>query len=201
MLPDFPKSRSELERRLMLRLDAIMREKAPILREIGGITQHEGDIIAYEQITDTGTRIVSEGFKEGRSHFTVAFKDVPKLAGEKLEAKLHEIADDMSRQQSLALQAQLDNVTREAGTALDAGGAPLNKELHLEMMSKVEMQFDPITCQPRMIFWGSPKMIEDFQRAMEEWKKDPEFVRKSKEIMAHKFEEWRDRESRRKLVD
>ena len=185
----------------MLRVQAIMREKAPILSQIGGITQHDGDVIAYEQITDSGTRVVSEGFKEGRTDFTVAFKDVPTLMGEKLEAKLNEIADDMARQHSLALQAQLDSVTREAGTAFDAGGAPLNKEMHLEMMDKVEMQFDPATGKPEMIFWASATMIEEFQKAMEEWKRDPEFVRKSKEIMSRKYEEWRDRESRRKLVD
>ncbi len=66
MLPDFPKTRREFEMRLMLRVHALMVEKAPILAEIGGITQHEGDIIAYEQVTESGTRVVSEGFKEGR---------------------------------------------------------------------------------------------------------------------------------------
>ena len=84
---------------------------------------------------------------------------------------------------------------------MDAGGGALNKDLHLEMMNKVDMQFDPATGQPRMIMWASANMLADFQKAMEEWRKDPEFVRKSKEILSRKYEEWRDRESRRKLVD
>jgi hypothetical protein len=185
----------------MLRVQALVHQKEPILAEIGGITQHEGDVVSYDQITADGIRIVSEDFQEGRSEFSIPFKEIPTLMGEKLDVKLNEIADDVARQQSQLLQAKLDSVTREVGNAFDAGGAPLNKEMHLQMMENVEMNFDPRTGQPQMIFWGSAKMIQAIQEAMEEWKKDPEFVRKSKEIMSRKYEDWRDRESRRKLVD
>jgi hypothetical protein len=201
VLPDFPTLRRELEKYLIVRITALVHQKEPILAQISGLTLHEGDVIAYDQMTEAGTQTVSEDFKEGRSEFSVAFKDVWALSGEKLEAKLGEIADDLARQHSQAVQAVLDRTTREAGNAFDAGGAPLNREMHLQMMDRVEMNFDPKTGRPEMTFWASRKMIEAFQVAMEEWKKDPEFVQKSKDIMSRKHEEWRDRESRRKLVN
>jgi hypothetical protein len=43
--------------------------------------------------------------------------------------------------------------------------------------------------------------IEAMQRAWQEWTQDREFMRKYKDLMVRKHEDWRDRESRRKLVD
>jgi hypothetical protein len=201
VLPDFLSLRRELEKHLIVRLTAMVHQKEPILAQITGLTLQEGDTIAYDQMTEAGMRTVSEDFKEGRAEFSVAYKEVATLSGEKLEAKLNEIAEDLARQHSEAVQAVLDRTTREVGNALDAGGTPLTREMHLQMMERVEMNFDPKTGRPEMTFWASQKMIESFQAAMDEWEKDPEFLQKSKEIMARKYEEWRDRESRRKLVD
>jgi len=201
VLPDFPKLRRELEKYQIVRITAMVHQKEPILAQISGLTLHEGDVIAYDQMTEVGTQTVSEDFKEGRTEFSVAFKDVAALTGEKLEAKLNEIADDLARQHSQAVQAVLDRTTREVGNAFDAGGAPLSKEMHLQMMERVEMNFDPKTRKPETTFWASQKMIDALKTALAEWSEDPEFVRKSKEITDRQYEAWRDRESRRKLVD
>ena len=83
MLPDFPKLRKEMSSHLMLKLHAMVQEKEPILADIRGITQHEGDIIAYDQLTGEGVRIVTEGFKEVQSAFVTRFEDVPGLVGER----------------------------------------------------------------------------------------------------------------------
>jgi hypothetical protein len=49
MLPDFPTLRRELADYVMLKIHALMRQKEPILADISGTTQHEGDIIAYDR--------------------------------------------------------------------------------------------------------------------------------------------------------
>jgi hypothetical protein len=61
---------------LMLKLHAMVQEKEPILADIREITQHEGNIIAYHQLTGEGVRIVTEGFKEVQSTFVTRFEDV-----------------------------------------------------------------------------------------------------------------------------
>ena len=201
MLPDFPKLRKEMSGHLMVKLHAMVQEKEPILADIRGITQHEGDITAYDQLTGEGVRIVTEGFKEVQSAFVTRFEVVPGLVGERLDAKLAGIADDIARHLSESFRQTMDTTTREAGTAIDAGGAPFSKELYLQGMERIEMNFDPKTRRPELVFWAGPKMVEAMQKAWEDWKQDRDFMRKYNDLMARKYEDWRDRESRRKLVD
>jgi hypothetical protein len=200
MLPDFPTIRKELEARILLTLHEMVRQIEPILGEIGGITQHEGDAIAYDQVTHDGIRVVTEGFKHARLDLETRVDDVPTLVGEKLDAKLRGIAEQIAAEMASGLRETLNATTEEVGNAMDAHGAPMSKELWLQAMQNIEMTFDSAG-RPQHILWASPKMIEFMQKAQEEWSKDREFVRKYKEVLAKKHEEWRDRESRRKLVD
>ena len=201
MLPDFPKFRYEFAEYVMLKIHALLRQKEPILADIGGTTQHEGDIMAYDQLTADGVRIVTEGFQEGHAEFLTRYEDVPALTGEKLDAKLDGIAEDIARQLAESLRQTLNTATREAGTAVDARGAPFSKELYLQGMERIEMSFDPKTRRPELVFWGHPKMAEAMQNSWQEWSQDREFMRKYKDLLSRKYEDWRDRESRRKLVD
>jgi hypothetical protein len=201
MLPDFPKLRHELNGYLMLRIHALIREIEPVVAEIGGVTQHEGDTMAYDQVMGDGVRTVTEGFREGRTEISTRFEDVPSLTGDKLDAKLRGIAEDMARQQADALRQTIETATREAGNAVDAGGAPISKELYLQTMERIEMNFDPKTGRPELVFWGHPKMAEVMQRSWQEWSQDRNFMRAYKDLLTRKHEDWRDRESRRKLVD
>jgi hypothetical protein len=152
-------------------------------------------------MTADGVRIVTQGFQEGRAEFSTRFEDVPALTGDKLDSKLDGIAEDMARQLAECLRQTLNTATREAGTAVDAHGAPVNKELYLEAMGRIEMNFDPKTGRPTLVFWGHPKMAEAMQNSWQEWSQDWEFMRKYKDLLSRKYEDWRDRESRRKLVD
>ena len=200
MLPDFPKIRKELEARTMLKLFEMARQIEPVLGEIRGVTQHEGDVIAYDQLTQHGVKVVTEDFKESRIQFETKVEDVPTLVGEKLDIKLWGIAEQMAAQLAGSLRQTLDTTTREVGNAVDAQGAPISKELWLQTMQRLEMTFDSAG-RPQHIFWAGPKMIEFMRKAWEDWTQDREFMRKYKELLAQKYEEWRDRESCRKLVD
>ncbi len=75
-----------------------------------------------------------------------------------------------------------------------AGGKPLSQELALQMFEKVEWT-------PGSVFLAHPTMAEAMSKQWQEWEKDREFMKKFNAIMSRKKEEWRDRESHRKLVD
>jgi len=201
MLPDFPKLRRELDGYAMVKLHVMARQIEPILAEIRGITQHEGDVLAYDQLTQDGVRVVTEGFNEVRVPFETKLEHVPTLMGEKLDAKLWGIAEHIAGQMAGSLRETLNTATREAGTAVAANGAPMSKDLWLQVMERVEMNFDPKTGRPEQVLWAGPQIIEAMQKAWEEWSQDREFMRKYKDLLARKYEDWRDRESRRKLVD
>jgi hypothetical protein len=46
-----------------------------------------------------------------------------------------------------------------------------------------------------------PVMMETMKKLWAEWETDAAFMKRYNEIIAEKREEWRDRESRRKLVE
>jgi hypothetical protein len=144
----------------MLKLHSMVQQKEPILGEIRGITQHEGDVIAYDQLTQDGVKIVTEGFKEVRVDFETKIEDVPTLTGTVLDSKLSSIAEEIARNLSGNLRATLDTTTREAGTSFDAGGAPLSKDHYLQVMERVEINFDPKTGRPELVVWAGQEMIE-----------------------------------------
>jgi len=65
------------------------------------------------------------------------------------------------------------------------------------------MDFDPQTGKPdpEAVYIAHPDTAEWMHRLWQEWEKDGDFMKRVAEIRAKKYEEWRDRESRRKLVD
>ena len=201
MLPDFPKSRRELYQRLRLRMDLAVQTKSP-LRALGtSITQHEGMLHSYEQITERGIRSVTEGMEEVAVPIEVKIEEIPDLVGDKLFAKLDAIAEEAARQVSRITFHKMDEVTREADMTVDAAGSPPTKEIWLEMFQKMQIDFDEKTGKPELTMIMHPVMAEAMKKLWSEWENDPLFMKRYNELLAQKREEWRDRESRRKLVD
>lgn len=201
MLPDFPKSRLEIHKRLRLRIYLATQAKSP-LRALGrSITQHEGALHSYEQMTDSGIRSISEGMQEVAVPIEVKIDEIPELVGEKLLARVDAIAEETARQISQMTFRKMDEVTHEAGTAVDAAGGPPTKEIWLGMFEKMEMDFDRITGKPEVTMVMHPVMAETMKKLWSEWEEDKAFMKRYNELLAEKREEWRDRESSRKLVD
>lgn len=201
MLPDFPKTRREIYQKLRLRMDLSVQGKSP-LRALGSrITQHEGTLHSYEQSTDTGIRSVTEGLQEVAVPIEVKIDEIPDLLGEKLFARIEAIAEEAARQVSQITFRKMDEVTREAGMAVDAAGSPPTQEIWLKMFEKMEIDFDPKTGKPEVTIVMHPVMAQAMQKLWVEWEKDSGFMRQYNELLAQKREEWRDRESRRKLVE
>lgn len=182
-------------------MDLSVQAKSP-LRTLGSrITQHEGVLHTYEQSTDYGIRSVTEGLEEISVPIEVKIDEIPELVGEKLLARIDAIAEDAARQVSQITFRKMDQVTREAGMAVDAAGGPPTQKIWLEMFEKMEVDFDPKTGMPEVTLVMHPVMAESMQKLWIEWEKDASFMKQYGDLLARKREEWRDRESRRKLVD
>lgn len=201
MLPDFPKSRKELSEKLRLHLRLRVQDKSPWAALGREFTQHEGRAFSYEQIIDESKRIVETGFEEMVVPIRVEFKDIPDLVGEALLRKLDELADNIAEQTSRLGQRRLTEATRLAGTAIDAGGQPFTQELFLQSESARDWEFDHLTGQQEGVYIAHPQTAERMHNLWQEWEKDSAFMKRVAELKARKYEEWRDRESRRKLVD
>lgn len=174
--------------------------QSPLSALGSSVTQHEGTVHSYEQQTPEGPRTIVEGFEEATVPIEVKIEDIPNLVGEKLIQRIDALAGEMAGQISQIAFRTLDKVTREAGTSVNAGGPP-TKELWLKVFSEMDIGFDSGTKKPDLVFIAHPSMVATMQKLWADWKEDAEFIRQYDEILARKFEAWRDRESRRKLVD
>ncbi len=185
---------------LELRLHMAVQAKSPLASLGFRVTQHEGGVHSHDVVGPTGNKTLTEGFAEIKVPFEVKVADIPNLVGGKLFEKIDAMADEFARQQSEIGYRKLDEAIDAAGGGVTAGG-PLTKDLWLEAFAKREINFDPKTRKQDTVIILHPVMFESLKKLLPEWQRDKEFMKRYNEILAEKYEDWRDRESRRKLVD
>jgi len=197
MLPDFPALKAEVLKLVLTKLRQRVDTGDPVLSRVGRFRQHEGVQMRYEQ---QGGAIVQEGFEKIGTEFTVLPAEVPTLIGEKLDAKLEEMAQELISLEAKGFFKKVREISEKAGTSLDAGGKPVSPEMLLDMISKVQMEFGP-DGKPRQTFVMHPDMLPALKKASDEIENDPELKRRNAEILERQREAWAARESNRKLAD
>jgi hypothetical protein len=194
MIPDFPDVRGIARARLRrLLIDAASGKTGP-LSAAKYVVAYECS--SYEQHRFDGS-IDKQRFVRARS--TVVLK-APELKEEGLGAVLreyHRARTDIGEQQKRLLFHRLAQITQETGQSVDAGGKPLTPELLLEMLDRMEIDFD---AEGRPI-WPSIICHPSQQEAILNWDVTEEQTRQLEELIERKWRAWRDRESDRRLVD
>ena len=114
---------------------------------------------------------------------------------------LKKLAEELSSQQSKMVFERLNQITAKTGNIVDAGGQAISPDLILQMLEKIEIDFneDGQPQLPTLVL--SPEYYERLKEKMPEWEKDEHYNRKFNELIQRKRQEWHDRESHRKLVD
>lgn len=198
MLPDFPKLRLDLTRKLRSDFEKQTRLHAPLVAQIKVVAQHEGFGGTYETEDGQVKRIepqhvsVPVGFPiiSGPS-FT--YEDALNIVGD--------AAIKMAREQTKSLFAAVHQAVDEVGNAVDAEGNPITAELILKAWERMDFDFDKqgTPKMPTMVF--NPIQAEKVKYEFERLHKEPQLAKRRQEIMNNKLADWYDRESRRKLVD
>jgi hypothetical protein len=127
-----------------------------------------------------------------------------------IEGGLSALSESLKRASELQIQAMHEMLFRKHGEAtervgnqVDAGGQPFSADLYFKMLETVQIDFDdygrPDVSGVRLVM--HPDHAQKVQPMMAEWQNDEAFQRRYREIMLKKRDEWRDRESNRKLVD
>lgn len=166
--------------------------------EIPSYMHHEGNRWIIEQ--EDGTRVESS-YEEVSAGFSIKTSDAPTLTADQIRTKLDEVAQEMARQQ---FQHMMSTITASAQHIQDESTyAPrkLTKEVFLDALRRITVSFrengeiDP----PSIIM--HPDLWEKIKDDVATWENDPEFKRQHEQIIQQKREEWRARESNRKLVE
>lgn len=198
MLPDFPKEKKLLHKFWNEYLGHKHKELLGVFATIPSLASHEGDRWNIERPDGTESEQL---YEEMSSLFTIDLSEVPTLTPEKIRAKLDTVAEDAARQMHQSIFREILKATKQVGNTVNAEGKPFTKELFLEMIEKVDMDFTPDgqLIPPSIIM--PPEAWKANEAKFKEWEQDKEFTAKHEEIINKKREAWSAREALRKLVD
>lgn len=199
MLPDFKKAKDRAHRDLLRWVRRSIPAVTPLIQGVATVRQHEGrsgSIVRPDETRDT-IDYQPQSFELALSRDEMKRSDL-RILQEKLKTLSEQIG-----------QAQTKRMLQVAGEAADSVGnvvhadGNLTQDHFLEMLRRVQMDFDPETLQPAPgFFWVMhPDTAASIIPKVKEWEKDPEFNARYERVMEEKREEWRDREADRKLVD
>jgi hypothetical protein len=197
MLPDFPKVKAEFRKILLRRMDQMIAERAPMAGRLGVFRQWEGSQFSYED--NTGA-IRNSASKEVSTKFSFPKNLTPTKNLEQMFEALRGAAEDMAKQSETMLFTTLDEVTKESGNVFDAGGRPFEPSMLLDNLEKMHIDFDEHGKPEMPTIVLHPDLFKSIKDRLAEWDADPKIKLRREQILAAKKEEWRDRESNRKLV-
>lgn len=198
MLPDFPKLRIELSRKLRSDFEKQTGLRAPLVAQIKVVAQHEGKGGSYETEDGEIKRIEPQQVSVP-VHSPVLSS--PSFGYEDALRMVHEAAEKMARKQTKMLFSRLNEAVEEVGNSLDAQGQPLSAELILKMWETMQFDFDEQgnPKMPTLVF--NPVQKQNVEEQFRRLESEHQLRKRRREIMNRKRLDWYDRESRRKLVD
>ena len=198
MLPDYPNIKQKINRLLRRYLKEEIVRQSPILKEIRRTVQHEGREGTFG---DVDGRESSIEYKEIAAGFSLTRDEMRQPNFQLVLSKFAEMAETFAEGQSRILFDTVSEAAASVGNVVDAKGK-LTKEAFLELMRKMQGDFNPQTGEPqRPTMVLHPDTLAKIKDDLESWEKDPEFVAALLDIEQQQWLEWRDRESSRRLVD
>jgi len=197
VLPDFPRIKHALQEAIARAIRQLV-EQHPTLGQIQKVTVFEGHSTALQETNHklaSPLERVSLPVPVDRHAIIEKGPDavseqIPSIAGQLMAAQLGMLVREVTR------------ATDHTGNVVHAGGQPFSQDLYIKALDTVEMQFDSggAPSIPEL-FHPDPRLNAQRQRVLEEWMKDPAFVKRIEESIETQRRKWNDRESNRKLVD
>lgn len=197
MLPDV----RELKRRIAKRLARGVQEAglrhAPLLGEIQAYHQVEGNRFSVE--THDGD-IQHQAFKRMSTPVETKVLPSPIEQESEIAQKLDAAAQDMAKQHMQLLFTTISESSERVGTAYNAKGRPFDMGMFLDVLERMQVDFDDHGKPKLPTIVMHPDQLKAIAPKLAEWEKDRALQSRWEQVLAEKKEEWRDRESRRKLV-
>ena len=198
MLPDFPNAKKHFDHLFSRQLRAEIARRAPLLAKIHHSRQHEGQRWVF-----TGVEGHADGgiYKKLEARFALTREEMKEESLAGVFAKLGELAEQLAKAQSDDLYEKVSHAADSVGNVVRADGQ-FTKEHFLEMVRKIQTDFDVNTQEPRHASVVlHPDTWAKIKDDVESWEQDAEFLQSLREIENQQRVAWRDRESRRRLVD
>ena len=193
MLPDWPNLKRLWEERFRLLLNERM-VQGSLASLTTRIKYFEGDT---SEIIDSIGQTQERSPKLLASSFEVDRQDVIERGPVALLDVFSRLANDLASQMSSGILDEVNQVTEKTGNVVNTGGSDIALDTILQVLAKIEMDFDE---EGRPQFPTLVTSSETFEK-LSKLQQDEHHRRKLDSIIEQKRREWIDRESHRKLVD
>jgi len=195
MLPDFPEQKARLEQILLARIEDNVKRQT---LGLPGFVPHEGDKVDTQHVDGTIEDSPSQEIRSSINKRTQREKGMSLSEAQRLS---DEVAQGLAGQIMGHVFSVLSEATSRAGTAIDAKGSPFTFELFLDVLGRMDWDFDGSGNWNPPVLVMHPQMYSAVRDDVVQWKRNPDHIRRFRALLERKREEWRERESRRKLVD
>ena len=190
MFPDFLKTKEKLQRMLNEEMKEVRLKHMGPLANVRESMIFEGNKTVVVREDDS---IDEENLESITVKLEVKFDEVEKMNHEMVLDKINRAAEEMAVKTSELFFEQLTKITDETGNVVSSDGAPFSIDLFLELLGKMEIDFDEAGNPSGLSFVPFTSSIS---RVISQAEADPRY----QAIIERKKEEWYVREGNRKLV-
>jgi len=197
MLPDFPDLKRKLARKLRARMRDVHAAHTAPMSAAGLVCIHEGNRVLSIDEDGIESQIP---MKNHRVTVTITDAEVESLTSAQIIARFDDAARQMAMKTGKTFIESLDRSVQSVGNVVSYQGRITANDL-FAMWEKVLIDFDE-QGRPQLptLVCGS-KMFSEVSEILPALGDDPALKQRFAKLMTQKYEEWRDRESSRKLVD
>ena len=171
MLFDFPKLKQEIKEEILLTRFEAARNSDPLLSQIKYFIQHEGSDSTYQTV-DGDTVVQDYQTLEVTQQITP--DDVINLPFEEVVKKFEILGENATSTMAKYSFRKIDETIDKTGNSIKANG-PITPELFLEMIRKIDIDFDEETGQAKLpSFYIHPSQAESVKKMIKEAEADPQ---------------------------
>jgi hypothetical protein len=198
MLPDYPKLKEKLRELFYERLRYEEKKKLGVFAQIPITRIFEGN---RDQIIRENGEVEETMIKQMAAEFSINLTEIENLTPEEILKKIDHISEELSKQRVQMVLEAVEEGTKKVGNYYNHKGKPYTAESFLMTLNNLWIDFDENNNPILPPITAGKEAYEIINNVLKSAFKDPEFVSKYSAIIQQKREEFRARESNRKLVD
>lgn len=198
MLPDFPKVKKKLRDLQISRMELVDRLNLGFFSQIPSQRIFEGkkDLI----IREDGTKDETE-FRRISADIELKLSEIEDKPINEIIKKLDAATTELSKQKANMIIESINKAVQEIGNVVDCKGVPFTINHFLEALRKMYIDFDEYERPYLPPIVAGEKAYASINKVLPLLETDPGVKKEFSQIIDKKREQWRARESNRKLVD
>lgn len=195
MVPRFARMEREFDKAIQKYIRIVARGSG-VLSEVKTHVIHEGRSSSIRRAPE---EIEVTKMKEAGAEVSLSFDEIEMVNLDVILSKANLLAEQFRKQFSAYFFETINESSEKTGQTVDAKG-PLTNEIMLQMIDKMEVNFERNKQVGDFSIVTSPQMVPTFQKLEAELKSNPSLQRKWDQLLERKRNDFREREINRNLV-